>query len=543
MAVPEQAGDRRFTFESTPAVVASRARTRYVSCPVCKGDQTEYLFHRTGVRFVRCTSCGLVYVNPVGTVRENYFDIDRSGQYAGAPRDREYAIDEFDAVLRRIEARYREQTGQPLRRVALLGRYMKEFAETETAKRIGLSFVAVDDPTFERLVLDSDVSWAKPLLDQQPQLVFLKEMLEACSDPALVMERLRAAVPEGTWFATDYSNVRSLPAVLLRRYWSRFFDYKSTFFDLSNLNALMARSDLLIASQFVYPTKRTVEYVVARLPSGRVGKAMVHSPAKHLAAKLRTGHHVAVYAPKPEGRPAGEKLSIVLPVFNEARYVAKLIEAVLAKPLKIDRELIIVESNSTDGTRDIVKQFEGREGVRVLYEDKPQGKGHAVRTGLKAVKGTIVLIQDADFEYDVEDYDALLEPILQHKTSFVLGSRSLGIDDWKVRKFARGHTKAFLLNFAQLVFAQTFNVLYQQRITDVNTMYKVFRTEALQGMDLESNGFELDIELACKLVRTGNTPIEVPVNYVARGFDEGKKIRFFHDSWVSYFAFFKHRFE
>ena len=93
-----------------------------------------------------------------------------------------------------------------------------------------------------------------------------------------------------------------------------------------------------------------------------------------------------------------------------------------------------------------------------------------------------MLIQDADFEYDLDDYDALLEPILQRKTSFVLGSRSSGLDDWKVRDSPRRHVKELMLNFAQLVFAQTFNVLYQKRTTDINTMFKVFRSECLEGL-------------------------------------------------------------
>jgi len=100
-----------------------------------------------------------------------------------------------------------------------------------------------------------------------------------------------------------------------------------------------------------------------------------------------------------------------------------------------------------------------------------------------------------------------------------------------------------MLNAAQVAFAHTFNVLYQQRITDVNTMFKVFRAECLEGLDLESDGFNLDIELACKLVKNGNAPIEVPVNYVARGFEEGKKISFIRDALPSYAAFFKYRFK
>ncbi|HZX43660.1 MAG TPA: glycosyltransferase family 2 protein, partial [Myxococcaceae bacterium] len=283
--------------------------------------------------------------------------------------------------------------------------------------------------------------------------------------------------------------------------------------------------------------------IVSRIVAQPVLSTVLRStPLGDVEMPVRSGNRVAVFGRRPGEASAREKLSIVLPVYNEARYVAEVIDAVLAKPLKIDRELIIVESNSTDGTRAIVERYAGRPGVRLVFEDRPRGKGHAVRTGLAHVTGTVVLIQDADFEYDIDDYDALLEPLLQHKATFVLGSRSLGLDDWKVRKYEATPVRGLLLNFGQLVFARTYSVLYQQRVTDVNTMFKVFRAECLDGLDLESNGFELDIELACKLARNGHSPMEVPVNYVARGFAEGKKIRFWRDAVPSYASLFWHRF-
>jgi glycosyltransferase involved in cell wall biosynthesis len=257
------------------------------------------------------------------------------------------------------------------------------------------------------------------------------------------------------------------------------------------------------------------------------------------------GNRVAIFcAPSDASRVvagSGEKLSIVLPVYNEARYVTQVIDAILAKKLPIDRELIIVESNSTDGTRDIVRAYDGRDGVRVIYEDEPRGKGHAVRTGLRAVTGTIILIQDADFEYDIDDYDALLAPILQHRTHFVLGSRSLGLDDWKIRRFEGTPVRRFVLNAAQVAFSVTFNALYQQRVTDMNTMFKVFRTHCLDGIDLECDRFDLDVELVCKIVKNGYDAFEVPVNYVSRGFAEGKKVSFIKDAVPCYIAMFRYR--
>jgi hypothetical protein len=177
----------------------------------------------------------------------------------------------------------------------------------------------------------------------------------------------------------------------------------------------------------------------------------------------------------------------------------------------------------------------------VIYQEAAHGKGNAVRAGLAVAKGSIVLIQDADFEYDLDDYDALLEPLLQRRTSFVLGSRSLGLDDWKVRRYPSSPVKGILMNFAQVVFAKTFNVLYQQRVTDINTMLKVFRRECVEECTFRGDGFNFDIELVCKIVRGGFEPLEVPVNYVARGFDEGKKINFLRDAYPSYFQLFRCR--
>jgi glycosyltransferase involved in cell wall biosynthesis len=283
-----------------------------------------------------------------------------------------------------------------------------------------------------------------------------------------------------------------------------------------------------------------IERIAPRLGAARLARA---TALRDAALPLRVGNRVAVFWRNQRDIERGEKLSIVMPVFNEVKFAAQVIDAVLAKPLPIDRELIIVESNSTDGTRDVVRRYEGRPGVRVVYEDRPRGKGHAVRAGLAHVTGTIVLIQDADFEYDIEDYDALLEPLLQRKAMFVLGSRSLGLEGWKVRRYDKTPLRGFALNFAQVVFAKTYNLLYQQRVTDVNTMFKVFRAECLDGLDLRGNGFVLDIELACKLARNGNAPMEIPVNYVARGFEHGKKIRFWRDAVPPYAALFRFRFD
>lgn len=531
---------REFEFEPTPAVAASRARSRYTACPVCNADSAEYLFHKTGIRFVRCSNCATVYVNPIGDARPSYFDVAKTDQYE-TETDVRLAEQDFARLLERLAQAYEKARGRAPRSVTLAGRWLDGFAESDVARRLDLRIARADQRAFAKLALEADVGWMARELEPPPDVVILNELLEACSDPSRVVANVAARLDPAAWIVVTYSNALSLPAVLLRRYWPPFFDKKTTYFSISNLTALMAKHGYFIAGQFPLPTHHTADYVLRRLaPGSRVATAARVTHTGRVSAPVRTGNYVAIF--QRRSQPANEKLSIVLPVFNEERYVADVIEAILAKPLRIEKELIIVESNSTDRTREIVQGFAGRPGVKLILEDRPQGKGHAVRTGLRAVTGTIVLIQDADFEYDIEDYDALLEPILQRRTSFVLGSRTLGLDDWKVRRFEGSPLKRVLLNVGQLMFATTFNVLYQKRITDVNTMFKVFRADCLQGLDLESDGFDLDIELACKLVMNGNAPLEVPVNYVARGFEEGKKISFVRDAAPSYAALWRYRF-
>lgn len=533
----------RLEFTPTPAVVMARSHSRYVVCPACQRDVPKYLFYRAGVRFVRCANCEAVYVNPAREQPSNNLDVEALHPFTN-DRDRGLMVEDFKALLHHVAVDFEKQTGAPLTRSLLIGRYLPEFAEAGAA--VGLRVAKITDEIFQRVAVDSEMKWAAALLEQAPQVVILQELLESCSDPGAVIAKLAAALPPSTTFVITYTNADSLPARILRRNWAQFFGTKSAYLSTSNLSSLLARHGLVLKAQYALPVTRTAGYVAEMaerlVPNLGLAKLANATPLRNLTIPVRAGNRVAVFGRSQLSAERAEKVSIILPVFNEHRFAAQVIDAVLAKQLPIDRELIIVESNSTDGTRAIVATYEGRPGVRVIYEDKPRGKGHAVRTGLQHVTGTIVLIQDSDFEYDIDDYDALLEPLLQHKTMFVLGSRSLGLDDWKVRKYDATPIRGVLLNFGQVMFAKTYNVLYQQRATDVNTMFKVFRSECLDGLDLHSNGFELDIELACKLAINGNSPMEVPVNYVARGFADGKKIRFWRDAVPSYFALYRYRF-
>jgi SAM-dependent methyltransferase len=240
--------------------------------------------------------------------------------------------------------------------------------------------------------------------------------------------------------------------------------------------------------------------------------------------------------------PVCRTLSVVVPAYNEAATVGPLLEALLGKQVAGMRiEVIVVESNSTDGTRDIVRKYAAHPRLRLVLEDRPRGKGHAVRAGLAHASGDYVLIQDADLEYDLEDYDVLLEPLVAGREALVLGSRHGGNAWWKMRRFAGQPVASFALNFGHWFFTTLLNVLFGQRLKDPFTMYKVFRRDCLFGLDFKCNRFDFDYELLVKMIRKGYQPIEIPVNYRSRSFKQGKKVSAFRDpfNWLKALAWLR----
>ncbi len=238
-----------------------------------------------------------------------------------------------------------------------------------------------------------------------------------------------------------------------------------------------------------------------------------------------------------------QRLSVIMAVYNEASTFEKTMSLVLAKTIPgMEIDVIVVESNSTDGTRTQVLQHSDHPRVRVILEERPRGKGHAVRAGLEAARGDFVLIQDADMEYDIDDYEVLLEPLRSGEVGFVLGMRTSPDGSWGLRDFGQRDMRSHFMNLGHEVFLTLFNVVYGQRLRDPFTMYKVIRRDCLYGLTFESNRFDFDWELTGKLVRAGYHPREIPVGYRSRSFGQGKKIAFFRDplTWVR--ACFKFRF-
>lgn len=237
-----------------------------------------------------------------------------------------------------------------------------------------------------------------------------------------------------------------------------------------------------------------------------------------------------------------DKLSVLVPVYNEesSLFVAVCQLYKTLDKLRSNYEVIVVESNSTDNSRKILKELSAQFNFLLILEDTPKGKGHAVREAMKFITGDVFLIFDADLEYDPCDITQLLEPIELGQTAFVLGTRhKKGV---AIRVMAGIPIRAKIMNIAHRFFLFLLNLALGTRMTDPFTMYKVFRKEVFDGIELKSDRFDFDWEIVIKAIRQGVIPIEVPVQYSSRSFAEGKKVRFFRDpiTWIA--ALVKFRF-
>jgi glycosyltransferase involved in cell wall biosynthesis len=210
-----------------------------------------------------------------------------------------------------------------------------------------------------------------------------------------------------------------------------------------------------------------------------------------------------------------ETLTVVIPVYNERATLQEIIRRVLAVALPLEIDIVLIDDCSTDGTRDLVREYEGKSGFTVLLHEVNQGKGAALQTGFAAATGDIVLVQDADLEYDPEDYPVLLGPILSGRADAVFGSRFLG-GPHRVLYYWHSVGNRF--------FTLLSNMLTNLNLTDMEVCYKAFRREVIAAISLRSRRFGVEPELTAKAARLGCRIYEVPVSYAGRTYEEGKKI-------------------
>lgn len=224
------------------------------------------------------------------------------------------------------------------------------------------------------------------------------------------------------------------------------------------------------------------------------------------------------------------KLSVIIPVYNEVESIETILKRVqdTGRP----HEIIVVDDGSKDGTRDLLKTLDGKKGLHVILHEKNQGKGAAVRTGMSAAKGDVLLIQDADLEYDPRDYPELLKPIEEGLADVVYGSRFLG----------RAHRVTMFWHMvANKSLTLMTNILYDTILTDMETGYKVFRKEVIEGMVIRANSFNFEPEFTAKILKRKYRIFEVPITFNPRDYTQGKKIKL-HDAFEAVWALIKYRF-
>jgi 2-polyprenyl-3-methyl-5-hydroxy-6-metoxy-1,4-benzoquinol methylase len=556
---------------SSPA--SSPQQPRLDACPLCGHDHLAYQFTHGITPIVRCEGCSLLMRNPqpsdaqlAAIYTDTYFlGTLPTGQAAAEAFESEvHALKRLTAAgyLDRVEA-YRGWTPETRKGKKLLeiGSGLGNMLLEARARGYAVTGVEYAEASVARanarlgedLVVQGTVASA-PLAEGAFDVCVFADVIEHTRDPLAVVARAwDLLAPGGTLFVATPS-LDSWSARLMRQSWMEFKAEHLFYFDSRTLESLLVRAGF--DQVRIDKGRKTLSpgYVIAHFdrfpvpvvsPLGRVARAVVPGVLLRqrmgvVASGIDVLAHKSAAGPIDRRRPT---LSVVMPVFNERATFADVASQLVAKDIPgLDIQVVIVESNSTDGTRDEVRKFEGRAGVTVIYEDRPRGKGHAVRAGLTQATGDFILIQDADLEYDLNDYESLIEPLRTFRNAFVLGARH-GMDGktWKMRHFTDQMLVGQVMNFGHLFFTMLFNIVYGTRLRDPFTMYKVFRRDCLYGLTLESNRFDFDWELAGKLVRAGYLPLEIPVNYSSRSFKDGKKVSFWRDPFTYFRACFKYR--
>jgi len=234
------------------------------------------------------------------------------------------------------------------------------------------------------------------------------------------------------------------------------------------------------------------------------------------------------------------KLSIIIPVFNEEKTISEILKRVSQVKISgVEKQIIVVNDGSTDRTEDIISNLSAQLNIKVVSYAKNQGKGAAIRAGIKNVTGDYIIIQDADLEYNPKDIEKLTRPISEQKSKIVYGTRLKRLPNFLKEE----RTSQFLLHYMGNKFLSLLtSILYGQWITDMETCYKLFPRKAVEDMKLNARGFEFEPEITAKLLKKGYKILEIPISTTPRGYDQGKKLNTFRDGFLAFWSLLRYRF-
>src|SRR2546423_65785 len=498
-------------------LVPQAAQPIEFSCPLCGSVHAAYIFGTSQFRIFRCGGCALTFSKKAIRSNDGAFSPPSpAAKNSRSERDHAGLLASIDAAA----------MGGP---VLVVGGAQDELMPLLEHRGISVG----------RIVGPADFGPAD--WGQRYHAAIVSDALMQVADPRSALLKIRKHLEPGAPLLLSVPLLDGSQARLMGRNWHEWQTANLWYFTRETLNLL------LLSANFEHiwfrPERRS--YSLDRLSERMQNNAeagswlySIESVRRFLPKGLRRSEFrlpsgTAVVTATAAPARSECVVSIVLPVFNERATFRAVMDALLAKQLPgMRQEIILVESNSRDGSRELVQSYQGHPEVQIVLQPGPRGKGNAVREGLSHATGDIVMIQDADLEYDFDDYDGLLAPLAEWQSMFILGSRHQG--GWKMRKFNDAPFTAAVFNLGHWFFKSVINVALNSRMTDPFTMFKVFRRDALFGIDFVCNRFDFDIELVMKLVRKGYVPLELPVNYVARSFAEGKKVSFTRDglTWL-----------